>query len=72
MYVHGGAWVEGDKVITANNYVESTILKLLEKNILIISINYRLVTEKHSFSGTDSGHKRCGKMGSQKCRQIQS
>lgn len=49
MYVHGGAWVEGDKVITANNYVESTILKLLEKNYVVISINYRLVTENIHF-----------------------
>ncbi|MBO6183929.1 MAG: alpha/beta hydrolase [Chryseobacterium sp.] len=49
MYVHGGAWVEGDKVITANNYVESTILKLLEKNYAVISINYRLVTENIHF-----------------------
>ena len=49
MYVHGGAWVEGDKVITADNYVESTILKLLEKNYVVISINYRLVTENIHF-----------------------
>ncbi len=49
MYVHGGAWVEGDKIITADNYVESTILKLLEKNYAVISINYRLVTENLHF-----------------------
>ncbi|MFC0426972.1 alpha/beta hydrolase [Chryseobacterium scophthalmum] len=49
MYVHGGAWVEGDKIITADNYVENTILKLLEKNYVVISINYRLVTENIHF-----------------------
>lgn len=49
MYVHGGAWVEGDKIITADNYVESTILQLLEKKHVIISINYRLVTENIHF-----------------------
>lgn len=49
MYLHGGAWVEGDKVIAADNYVESTILKLLEKNYSVISINYRLVSEERHF-----------------------
>ncbi|MFY1047086.1 alpha/beta hydrolase fold domain-containing protein [Chryseobacterium sp. GP-SGM7] len=49
IYVHGGAWVEGDKVIFADNYVESTILKLLEKNYAVISINYRLVSETVHF-----------------------
>lgn len=49
MYVHGGAWVEGDKIINANNYVENTILKLLEKNYVVISINYRLVNENIHF-----------------------
>lgn len=49
MYVHGGAWVEGDKVIHADNYIESTVLKLLEKNYAVISINYRLVSETVHF-----------------------
>ncbi|MGO4709341.1 alpha/beta hydrolase fold domain-containing protein [Chryseobacterium sp. 2TAF14] len=49
MYVHGGAWVEGDKIITANNYIEDTALKLLEKNFVVISINYRLVSEDIHF-----------------------
>lgn len=49
VYVHGGAWVEGDKIITADNYVENTILKLLEKNYAVISINYRLVSENLHF-----------------------
>lgn len=49
MYVHGGAWVEGDKIIHADNYVESTISKLLEKNFAVISINYRLVSKTVHF-----------------------
>lgn len=48
-YVHGGAWVEGDKIITADNYIENTILKLLEKNYVVISINYRLVSKDIHF-----------------------
>ena len=43
VYVHGGAWVEGDKVITEDNYVEQTMLQLLEKNYAIVSVNYRLL-----------------------------
>lgn len=49
LYLHGGAWVEGDKLITADNYVENTILKLVEKNYAVISINYRLVNEDIHF-----------------------
>lgn len=49
IYVHGGAWVEGDKMITADNYIENTALKLLEKNYAVISINYRLVSENVHF-----------------------
>ncbi|MFL9834320.1 alpha/beta hydrolase fold domain-containing protein [Chryseobacterium terrae] len=49
MYLHGGAWVEGDKLITADNYIENTILKLLEKKYVVISINYRLVNENRHF-----------------------
>ncbi|WP_231433813.1 MULTISPECIES: alpha/beta hydrolase [unclassified Chryseobacterium] len=49
IYVHGGAWVEGDKVIYADNYVENTILKLLKKNHAVISVNYRLVSEDVHF-----------------------
>ncbi|WP_144282512.1 alpha/beta hydrolase [Chryseobacterium echinoideorum] len=49
MFVHGGAWVEGNKTIYADNYVENTISKLLDKNFAVISINYRLVNEKIHF-----------------------
>lgn len=49
MYLHGGAWVEGDKIIHSDNYVESTILKLLEKKFAVVSINYRLVNESRHF-----------------------
>lgn len=49
MYLHGGAWVEGDKMISSDNYVENTILKLLEKKYAVISINYRLVNENRHF-----------------------
>ena len=49
LYLHGGAWVEGDKEIYADNYIENTILKLVEKNYAVISINYRLVNENIHF-----------------------
>jgi acetyl esterase/lipase len=34
IYVHGGGWIEGDKVIHADDYVENTIKKLMENNML--------------------------------------
>ncbi len=49
IYVHGGAWVKGDKGIRANNYIESFILKLVEKNYAVISIDYTLVSETVHF-----------------------
>lgn len=49
MFVHGGAWVEGNKTIYADNYIENTISKLLDKNFAVISINYRLVNESTHF-----------------------
>lgn len=49
VYLHGGAWVEGDKMISEDNYVEQTMLQLLEKNIAIVSINYRLLNENLHF-----------------------
>lgn len=49
VYVHGGAWVEGDKMITEDNYVEQTMLQLLDKNIAIVSVNYRLLNENLHF-----------------------
>lgn len=51
IYLHGGAWVEGDKLINADNYVEKTILKLVEKSHIVISLNYRLVSEDVHFPG---------------------
>ncbi|ASW74531.1 esterase [Chryseobacterium piperi] len=49
IYIHGGGWVEGDKIIRANNYVESTILKLVEQQYAVISINYTLVSKDVHF-----------------------
>lgn len=49
IYVHGGAWAKGDKTVRANNYIESFILKLVEKNIAVISIEYTLVSDKIHF-----------------------
>lgn len=49
IYVHGGAWAKGDKTVRANNYIESFILKLVEKNFAVISIEYTLVSDKVHF-----------------------
>lgn len=49
LYVHGGAWAKGDKTIRANNYIENFILKLIEKNFAVISIEYTLVSDKVHF-----------------------
>ncbi|SEM69429.1 triacylglycerol lipase [Chryseobacterium taichungense] len=49
IYVHGGAWAKGDKTVGANNYIESFILKLVEKNFAVISIDYTLVSDKIHF-----------------------
>lgn len=49
IYVHGGAWAKGDKGVRANNYIESFILKLVEKNYAVISIDYTLVSETVHF-----------------------
>jgi acetyl esterase/lipase len=49
IYVHGGGWVTGDKTIHANSYIENTILKLVEKNYAVISIEYTLVSETVHF-----------------------
>ncbi|WP_072885988.1 alpha/beta hydrolase [Chryseobacterium takakiae] len=49
IYVHGGAWAKGDKIVRANNYIESFILKLVEKNFAVISIEYTLVSDKIHF-----------------------
>lgn len=49
IYVHGGAWAKGDKTVRANNYIENFILKLIEKNFAVISIEYTLVSDKVHF-----------------------
>ncbi|MBT2620608.1 alpha/beta hydrolase [Chryseobacterium sp. ISL-6] len=49
VYIHGGGWVEGDKAIQANSYIENAILKLVEKKYAVISIDYRLVSETVHF-----------------------
>lgn len=49
IYVHGGAWAKGDKIVRANNYIENFILKLVEKNFAVISIEYTLVSDKVHF-----------------------
>lgn len=49
IYVHGGGWVEGDKTIRADSYIENTILKLTEKQYAVISINYTLLDESTHF-----------------------
>lgn len=49
IYVHGGGWVGGDKIIHADNYIENTILKLVEKKFAVISIDYTLVSKDVHF-----------------------
>lgn len=49
IYVHGGAWAKGDKMVRADSYIERFILKLIEKNYAVISIDYTLVSEKVHF-----------------------
>jgi acetyl esterase/lipase len=49
IYVHGGAWAKGDKIVKADSYIESFILKLVEKNYAVISIDYTLVSETVHF-----------------------
>ncbi|WP_294287376.1 alpha/beta hydrolase [uncultured Chryseobacterium sp.] len=49
IYVHGGAWAKGDQVVRADNYIERFILKLVEKNFAVISIDYTLVSETVHF-----------------------
>lgn len=49
IYVHGGGWVGGDKIIRADSYIETTILKLVEKQYSVISIDYTLVNKDVHF-----------------------
>lgn len=51
IFLHGGAWAMGDKIIAPDNYVEQTILKLTEKNHAVLSVNYRLVSDEVHFPG---------------------
>lgn len=49
VYVHGGAWAKGDKTVRSDSYIESFILKLVEKNYAVISIDNTLVSETVHF-----------------------
>lgn len=49
IYVHGGGWIGGDKVIHADSYIENMILKLVEKEYTVVSINYTLVNKDVHF-----------------------
>ncbi len=49
IYVHGGGWVEGDKVVNADNYLETTVKKLIDKQYAVISINYTLLNDSTHF-----------------------
>jgi acetyl esterase/lipase len=49
IYVHGGAWAKGDKSVRTDSYIEGFILKLVEKNYAVISIDYTLVSETVHF-----------------------
>lgn len=51
IFLHGGAWALGDKVIAPDNYIEQTILKLTEKNYAVLSVNYHLVSDEVHFPG---------------------
>lgn len=49
IYVHGGGWIEGDKVIHADDYVETTASKLLARQYAVLSINYTLLDDNTHF-----------------------
>lgn len=49
IYVHGGAWVKGDKIIPEGNYIETFISKLLEKKYAVVSIDYTLLNDSTHF-----------------------
>lgn len=49
IYVHGGGWVGGDKIIRADSYIENMVLKLIEKQYAVISIDYTLVNKDVHF-----------------------
>ncbi|CAA7197075.1 alpha/beta hydrolase [Chryseobacterium potabilaquae] len=49
LYIHGGGWAKGNKTIRANSYIENTILKLVEKQYTVVSIDYTLINEHSHF-----------------------
>ncbi|MFN1217336.1 alpha/beta hydrolase fold domain-containing protein [Chryseobacterium kwangjuense] len=49
IYVHGGAWVKGDKIIPEGSYFETFISKLLEKKYAVVSIDYTLLNDSTHF-----------------------
>lgn len=49
IYVHGGAWVKGDKTVRDGNYIETFISKLLDKKYAVISIDYTLLNDSIHF-----------------------
>ncbi|PIF44552.1 acetyl esterase/lipase [Chryseobacterium sp. 52] len=49
IYVHGGAWVKGDKTVRDGSYIETFIAKLLGKNYAVISIDHTLLNDSIHF-----------------------
>jgi len=49
IYVHGGAWAKGDKIVRTDSYIEGFILKLVENNYAVVSIDYTLVSDSVHF-----------------------
>lgn len=49
IYIHGGAWVKGDKTVKDGSYIETFISKLLDKKYAVISISYTLLNDSIHF-----------------------
>lgn len=49
IYVHGGAWVKGDKIVRDGSYIETFIAKLLDKKYAVVSIDYTLLNDSIHF-----------------------
>ncbi|KFF27200.1 alpha/beta hydrolase [Chryseobacterium vrystaatense] len=49
IYVHGGAWVKGDKTVREGSYIETFIAKLLDKKYAVISIDNTLLNDSTHF-----------------------
>lgn len=47
--IHGGGWVQGNKDIVKGNYIEKTVLRLLENGIAVVSADYRLTGKNVHF-----------------------